>query len=96
MKPPFLSLALAFILISKAGLAAPRTVMLEIPNMMCPVCPLTVKKALERVPGVRRVTVDYAGKTATVQFDDTAAAAEQLTAATGAAGYPSAVRREAK
>lgn len=74
-------------------LAAPRTVTLDIQNMTCPVCPLTVKKALEQVPGVQHVTVEYASKTATVQFDDATAKTEALTAATKAAGYPSILKK---
>ena len=29
-----------------------QTVVLDVENMTCPVCPITVKKALEKVPGV--------------------------------------------
>ena len=29
----------------------PQTVTLDVQNMTCAVCPITVKKALERVPG---------------------------------------------
>ena len=34
-------------------------VVLDVENMTCAVCPITVKKALSRVPGVSQVTVDY-------------------------------------
>jgi mercuric ion binding protein len=78
------------------ALAAPHTVTLEVQNMTCPVCPLTVKKALERVSGVQQVTVDYASKSATVQFDDAIATADKLTEATGNAGYPSTVKKDGK
>lgn len=81
-------------LMAGAVVAAPRTVALDVQNMTCAVCPLTVKKALEQVSGVRQVTVDYASKTATVQFDDAAASAEKLTEATKAAGYPSTIKDE--
>jgi mercuric ion binding protein len=77
-------------------MAAPRTVTLDVQNMTCPVCPLTVKKALERVPGVQQVAVDYASKTATVRFDDATATADKLTDATKTAGYPSAVKSKGK
>lgn len=92
METRILPLLLAFSLMSGEALAAPRTITLDVPNMTCPICPLTVKKALERVPGVQQVAVDYASKTATVQFDDTGATAEKLTEATKAAGYPSTVK----
>jgi len=74
--------------------AAPHMVTLDVQSMTCPVCPLTVKKALESVPGVQHVTVDYASKTATVQFDDATAKVDALTAATKAAGYPSVLKKD--
>jgi len=90
--PLFLALAVS----SGAALAAPRTVTLDVQNMTCAVCPLTVKKSLERVSAVQQVTVDYASKTATVQFDDVAAAPNKLTEVTKAAGYPSTIRQNEK
>jgi mercuric ion binding protein len=93
MKTRILAFLLAVCAVSGVA-AAPRTVTLDVQNMTCPVCPLTVKKALERVSGVQHVTVDYASKTATVQFDDATATADTLTAATQAAGYPSTVKKD--
>jgi mercuric ion binding protein len=90
--PPLLALVLA----SGPGSAAPRTITLDVQNMTCPVCPLTVRKALEQVSGVQQVTFDYESKTATVQFDDATATPGRLTEATAAAGYPSTVRSEGK
>ena len=78
--------------ISAAGFAAPETVTLFVPGMNCPVCPITVKKALTRVKGVSSVTVDYPRKQATVNFDDQRATIETLMQATANAGYPSRVK----
>ena len=36
-----------------------QTVTLDVQNMTCAVCPITVKKALERVPGVTDAKVDF-------------------------------------
>jgi mercuric ion binding protein len=94
MKTRIFPLLLALVIKTGAPLAAPRTVVLDVQNMTCAVCPLTVKKALEYVSSVRQVTVDYASKTATVEFDDAATAAEKLTEATKAAGYPSTIRQD--
>ncbi len=88
-----LMLFLAFAVISGGALAASRTLTLDVQHMTCAVCPITVKKALEHVSGVHQVSVDYASKTATVQFDDTVATADQLTEATKAAGYPSSLKK---
>jgi periplasmic mercuric ion binding protein len=45
------------------------TVALDVKNMTCALCPITVKKALEKVPGVTRAEVDFNKKTARVTFD---------------------------
>ena len=78
------------------ALAASRTVILDVQNMTCAVCPITVKKALEHVSGVERISIDYASKTATVQIDDTVATTDKLIEATKAAGYPSTVNGNQK
>jgi mercuric ion binding protein len=70
--------------------AAERTVTLAVKNMYCAACPYIVKRSLARVPGVAGVAVSFAKKTATVTYDDRQATLAKLTAATTAAGYPSA------
>ena len=69
--------------------AAPKTVTLAVPGMDCPVCPLTVKKSLSKVPGVEQATVNFDKRQAVVRFDDSKATVEALTRATKDAGYPS-------
>lgn len=96
MKTKILLFFWAVAVTSGSALAASRTITLNVQNMTCAVCPITVKKALEHVSGVQQVKVDYANKTATVQFDDTAATADKLTEATKAAGYPSSIKKENK
>ncbi|GAC1327007.1 MAG: mercury resistance system periplasmic binding protein MerP [Collimonas sp.] len=73
--------------------AAPKTVTLEVKNMTCELCPVTVKKSLEKVPGVSAVKVDFDKKTAKVTYDSDKAQLEVLTRATTNAGYPSAVQK---
>ena len=68
-----------------------QTVTLDVQNMTCAVCPITVKKALERVPGVTAAKVDFDKKTASVSFDPDKANPAALTKATADAGYPSSV-----
>ena len=94
MKTKTLPLFLAFAFMSGSVLSASRTVMLDVQNMTCAVCPITVKKALEHVSGVQQVKVDYAGKTVIVEFDDTVASADKLTEATKTAGYPSTIKKD--
>jgi mercuric ion binding protein len=78
------------------ALAAQQTVTLSVPGMSCAACPITVKKALEKVNGVTTVNVDFDKKQATVVFDDASASAATLTRATADAGYPSTVVPGAK
>ena len=76
--------------------AAPKTVTLSVPTMDCPVCPITVKKALSKVPGVSQADVNFEKRQATVTFDDANTNVEALTRATNAAGYPSTPAENAK
>ena len=70
-----------------------QTVTLDVQNMFCAVCPITVKKALERVPGVTDAKVDFDKKTASVSFDSDKANLAALTKATTDAGFPSSVQK---
>ena len=70
------------------ALAAPRTVVLSVPGMTCAACPITVKKALARVPGVAKTEIDFDQRRATVTYDDARASVSALTKAIGEAGYP--------
>jgi periplasmic mercuric ion binding protein len=45
------------------------TVVLDVKNMTCAVCPITVRKALQKIPGVTTAEVDFDKKTARVTFD---------------------------
>lgn len=86
-------LPLSLLLLStSAALAAERTVTLSVDNMTCPLCPITVRTAIERVPGVRNVQVDFEGKTAVVVFDDAEATVDDLSEASTKAGYPAAIK----
>jgi mercuric transport protein periplasmic component len=73
--------------------APPKTVTLDVQNMTCEVCPITVKKALEKVSGVSAVQIDFTKKTATVTYDPDKAQPEALMKATTNAGYPSTVQK---
>lgn len=85
------SLALGALL-SLPAVAAQKTVVLSVPGMNCAACPITVRKALERVSGVQSVKATLEPPEAIVTFDDAKASVEQLTEATKNAGYPSSVK----
>ncbi|HEX9808794.1 MAG TPA: mercury resistance system periplasmic binding protein MerP [Alphaproteobacteria bacterium] len=70
------------------AMAAERTVTLAVENMTCVSCPYIVKRAMERVPGVSKVDVSYADKTAIVTFDDAKTTAEVIARASANVGYP--------
>jgi mercuric ion binding protein len=74
-----------------ASAAPPHTATLAVENMNCGTCPIVVKKALERVPGVTSTSVDLDKKTATVTFDPDKTTSAKLTQATTEAGFPSKV-----
>lgn len=71
--------------------APPKIATLAVENMTCGTCPIVVKKALERVPGVASTSIDFDNKTATVAFDPDKTTAAKLTQATTEAGFPSKV-----
>lgn len=71
--------------------ATPQRIVLDVQNMTCPVCPITVKKSLEKVAGVSAVSVEFDKKTATVTFDADKTTPAALTETTKNAGYPSTI-----
>lgn len=84
----------AALLLSGSAIAAtPVALTLDVQNMTCATCPITVKMALKQVPGVSDVKIDFEKKTATVQVDMDKANALMLTKATTDAGFPSTVRK---
>jgi mercuric ion binding protein len=91
MNKPFAAalVALGLAAVSPA-FAGEKTVTLAVKNMDCSACPYTVKSSLLKVPGVAKVVVSLAAKTAVVTFDDAKTALPALVAATTNAGYPSA------
>lgn len=72
--------------------AALKTVTLDVDGMTCNMCPITVKKALQKLDGVKDVTTKYEGNGigwATVSYDPAKVKIDDLTFATQEAGYPS-------
>ena len=90
--PKKLVLIALLTLTSMTAMAKPKTVTLEVPTMNCVTCPLTVKKALQKVDGVTKADVTYEDKLAVVTFDDEKTTVQALTEATENAGYPSTLK----
>jgi len=86
--------ACATLALSLAAMAAgQQTAVLDVQNMTCGLCPITVKKALEKVPGVTEAKVDLDKRTATVKFDADKVDTAVLVKATTEAGFPSTPRK---
>lgn len=83
--------ATVFVVAAPSAWAAPRTTTLNVSNMTCATCPITVKHALTKVKGVTRAVVDFDRKQAVVSFDDARTNPAALIKATTDAGYPSSV-----
>lgn len=92
MKPVILLVGLLIAACTDA--AADRRVTLEVSNMTCATCPVAVRVALEKVPGVAAATVDFKSKLAVVAFDSAKTTPAALTKATADAGFPSTLKQD--
>ncbi len=91
-----LAVVIASLVLLASAWASPQTVTLNVSGMTCPACPITVKKALEKVPGVSKVDVRFEKKQVLVTFDNAKANTDALVKATTNAGYPSQPENAAK
>jgi mercuric ion binding protein len=89
---PIFSASLLALAIAGAGAAEPARVTLDIPDMNCALCPVTVSTALKRVPGVIEVRAELATRSAQVRYDPAKVAPAQLERAVTEAGYPARAR----
>jgi mercuric ion binding protein len=69
-----------------------QTATFDVPSMTCALCPVTVRKAMEAVEGVREVEVNFDARTAIVVFDPAKTTIEAIATASANAGYPAVVR----
>jgi mercuric ion binding protein len=91
------TLAVAALTVAAAA-AAPlasakqQTVALNVPTMDCATCPITIKAALSKVPGVAKVKVSYEKREAVIVYDDAQASVADLKKATEDVGYPAMLK----
>lgn len=83
------TLVFLFALLPALAMAATQTVVLNVPTMDCDTCPLTIKAALLKVPGVSSAKVSYKKREAVVAYDDSKTDVGTLKKATADVGYPS-------
>ena len=70
-----------------------RTATLDVSGMTCSACPLTVKAALKKQPGVSEVNIDLKSHIAEVKFDPAKIQPAQLATAVTDAGFPTTVKK---
>jgi len=92
MKSLFAIVAIAAAMPALAGEAA-RTTVLDVQNMTCASCPLTVRQVLKNQPGVQDAKVSLEKHSAEVKFDPSKAQPEQLANAVSEAGFPTTVKK---
>ena len=84
------------LLLFAAGMSAfaaePKTAQLEVSGMTCSLCPLTVRKALERVPGVLDAKADLATHSAQARYDPDKVSPEALAKAVSEAGFTAKIK----
>ena len=67
------------------------TVIFAVEKMTCATCPISVRKAMERIDGVKEVKVDFKSKTATVTFDSSVATSRDIGNASTDVGFPASI-----
>lgn len=85
--PVILSVA-AVMAAPNLSFAESKTVVLSVPEMYSPACPVVARKALEKVPGVANVKASLERKEAVVTFDDAKTSVQKLVETTRNAGFP--------
>jgi mercuric ion binding protein len=81
-------------LLAAALAADPKTATLDVPGMFCSLCQISVRKALERVPGVIVAKADNNLKRAEVKYDPDKVSADELASALSKSGFPASVRTQ--
>ncbi|CAN7550198.1 heavy-metal-associated domain-containing protein [Mesorhizobium sp. LjRoot246] len=84
----------ALLLAALPAAAAQRTATFSVPDMTCPLCPITVATAIRHLDGIVSVSTDVSAKTATVVFDDVKTSPAAIADASANAGYAAALVEE--
>jgi len=83
----------AIILTANLSLASDNetTATFNVEKMTCATCPIAVRKAMQRVDGVKEVSVDLESNTAVVTFDASVATTSDIANASTEVGFPASV-----
>jgi len=79
--------------LSAAAETTNQTVTLDVQNMTCASCPLTVRQVLKTQAGVLEAKVDLASHSAQVKYDPAKVQPAQFAKAVTDAGFPTSVHR---
>jgi mercuric ion binding protein len=91
MRKSILSMVM-LIWVGVAVAATPKQVVLNVENMTCPACSITIEKALDQVPGVTGKQVSTKAGTVVVTFDAERTSLPVVTRAITDAGFPASVK----
>ena len=64
----------------------------DVEKMTCATCPIAVRKAMQRVDGVKDVEVSFENNSAIVTFDPSATTAAEIGQASTDVGFPAKVK----
>lgn len=88
----FILSLMAFAVTGVAVAASSKHVVLDVQNMTCPTCTLTIETALDRVPGVTARHVDAKSATVAVTIDADRTSVVAVARAITEAGFPAKAR----
>lgn len=93
MRNTWSAILAVFLVMGSAVASEPeKTVAYSVENMTCATCPIVVRKAMQRVDGVRKVEVSLEDESAVVIFDPDVTTAEEIGQAATDAGFPATVK----
>jgi mercuric ion binding protein len=88
------ALAASLFLVTSVSLASDsdETVTFDVEKMTCATCPIAVRKAMQRVDGVKEVEVSLENESAVVTYDPSATTAAEIGQVSTDVGFPAKVR----
>lgn len=84
----------AWLWVAAINAGEPTKVLLDVENMTCPACAITIGIALDKVPGVTDKRIDAGTETVTVTFDPERTSVAAVAKAVTEAGFPAKARAD--
>jgi len=88
------ALAATLFLLTSVSLAfeSDETVTFDVEKMTCATCPIAVRKAMQRIDGVKQVEVSLENESAVVTYDPSVTTAAEIGQASTDVGFPAKAR----